>query len=581
MKRLLVAVAVSLSLFAGISQARVAEAVPPVTDNQSKIYWANNTNDTIQKSNIDGTDIETIRFRKDTYVFGLAVDATDGKIYWTELAFDVTHTVVVFRGIMRANLDGSNVEIFLTEADGVVHPAEVQLDIAGGKIYWTDAGNQFVGGRIHRANLDGTNVELLIDIISLRAPDYSAANGYEFTQVWGFALDMANGRIYWTDFFARDIHSSDLDGSNVVQLVTGLSGARGIALDVVGDKMYFVTGDFGNEVKRANLDGSGEEVIIDKDLGTRLKNPFQIELDTASNHLYFTDMDEGLIYRANLDGSNVVPVVEQTFLKKGKVKPEEILGLDLNIVDVNPDVPQTGSDLEITLAATPDAVVVGDSLAHTIRVTNLGPDTANGIAVKETLPATVTIQSVPAGCSVLNNIVSCDFAQLAVNEVVTLSISLTADAAGDITSSATVVGIENDPVPGNNAVSLNTTVAAPNTGIAVDLLGSFTKVRFKSVQDGEQLEFGVDVANAGVNPVINAINVDAYLSTDQILDTGTDTLLETWSIQELTGGQIESLKSKLILPGPIDGLYILVVVDPDDAIMETDETNNIAVSQIQ
>ena len=51
--------------------------------------------------------------------------------------------------IQRANLDGSGVEDLVTS--GLDIPRGIALDLAGGKMYWTDWGTE----KIQRANLDG------------------------------------------------------------------------------------------------------------------------------------------------------------------------------------------------------------------------------------------------------------------------------------------------------------------------------------------------------------------------------------------------------------------------------------------
>ena len=62
--------------------------------------------------------------------------------------------------IQRANLDGSNIEDLVTEADGLIDPEDIALDIVEGKMYWADRGTD----TIQRANLDGSNIEDLLII---------------------------------------------------------------------------------------------------------------------------------------------------------------------------------------------------------------------------------------------------------------------------------------------------------------------------------------------------------------------------------------------------------------------------------
>ena len=50
---------------------------------------------------------------------------------------------------------------------------------------------------------------------------------------YGIALDVASGKMYWTDSEADKIQRANLDGSNVEDLVTtGLSNPFGIALGI-------------------------------------------------------------------------------------------------------------------------------------------------------------------------------------------------------------------------------------------------------------------------------------------------------------------------------------------------------------
>ena len=106
-----------------------------------KIYWTDNGASAIQRANPDGTEVENV-------LTGLGdphpivVDVYGGKIYWGESG-----------QIMRANLDGTNVQVFPPSLG--IHPAlgcfffSIALDVSGGKLYWTGCG-------IRRATLDST-----------------------------------------------------------------------------------------------------------------------------------------------------------------------------------------------------------------------------------------------------------------------------------------------------------------------------------------------------------------------------------------------------------------------------------------
>ena len=162
-------------------------------------------------------------------------------------------------------------------------PSQEQLSPS---IYWTNPARD----KIQRANLDGSNV---VDLIT-RLPG-----------PWDIALDVAGGKMYWVDAGTYKIQRANLDGSNVEDLVTsGLSRPGSIALDVAGRKMYWA--DFGTDrIQRANLDGSNVENLVTSGLDA----PGSIALDVAGGKMYWTDEGTDRIQRANLDGSNVEDLV--------------------------------------------------------------------------------------------------------------------------------------------------------------------------------------------------------------------------------------------------------------------------------
>ena len=159
--------------------------------------------------------------------------------------------------IQRGNLDGSEVEDLITS--GLDEPSAIVLDVAGGRVYWTET-PYLQPGRIRRANLDGSNVEDLVT---------------DFSGSWGMALDAAGGKMYWTASGPSRIQRANLDGSDIEDLVaTGLGSPRGIALDLTAGQMYWATFN-PSKIQRANLDGSDVEDLVT----TGLLVPHAIALD--------------------------------------------------------------------------------------------------------------------------------------------------------------------------------------------------------------------------------------------------------------------------------------------------------------
>ncbi|MDE2925394.1 MAG: hypothetical protein OXT71_03245 [Acidobacteriota bacterium] len=187
---------------------------------------------------------------------------------------------------------------FTAWLDGIEDHSGPYCDQSAGKIYWTLQGPEedelgeplLTSGKIQRANLDGTEV---VDLVT------------GLDQPLGLALDLVGGKIYWVDVTGGKIQRANLDGTGVVDLVTGLDTNRTTDLALGGDKIYWtdlVTG----KIQRANLDGSGV-----RDLVTGLDRPLALAL--GGDKIYWTHTGtgrrDGKIQRANLDGSGVRDLV--------------------------------------------------------------------------------------------------------------------------------------------------------------------------------------------------------------------------------------------------------------------------------
>ncbi|MDE2736451.1 MAG: DUF5050 domain-containing protein [Gemmatimonadota bacterium] len=250
-----------------------------------KMYWTDRDTDKIQRANLDGSDIEDLVTEGLKSPQGIALDVAGGKMYWTDRDTDK---------IQRANLDGSDIEDLVTE--GLKSPQGIALDVAGGKMYWTDRDTD----KIQRANLDGSNVEDLITS-GIGAPR-------------DIALDLTKGRMYWKEQDTDKIQRANLDGSDIEDLFpSGMGYPRniGIALDVGEGKMYWTDRWSKFLIRRADLDGSNVENLL-----TSLYEPLFIALDSVGGKMYWAVYDQvdvgrdaSAIYRADLDGSNVENVV--------------------------------------------------------------------------------------------------------------------------------------------------------------------------------------------------------------------------------------------------------------------------------
>ena len=248
------------------------EDAPPATPTL-KLYWAT-TGGKIQRGDLDGANIEDVLNRK---AVSIALDATNGKLYWTETD----------NGIYRANLaDGTHIEQLIDDDIWKTSGGGIALDIAGGKMYWTNGETD----SIFRANLNGTNSEELFRLRNDGTPV-------------DIALDLERGKMYWTQWFGdANISRANLDGSNVEPLIKA-DEIQDVALDVSGGKMYWTDGFEGIGI--ANLDGSNATSFetLDYIMGGLTLNLF-------NGTLYWIDGEGAEIRRGNLDGSQQRTILE-------------------------------------------------------------------------------------------------------------------------------------------------------------------------------------------------------------------------------------------------------------------------------
>ena len=195
----------------------------------SKVYWTD-ARGTIQRADLDGSSAEDLFAPLTRAPCSVALDAADGKIYWTDL---------VAGTVQRAERDGSGLEVLV---EGLDTPRGVCL--GGDRIYWADWG----AGKIQSARLDGSDL------------DDTAA---ELNHPVMLSLDPVHGRIYWTEPIGRRIGWAALDGSDVGGFsVDALP--QGIALDVGKGEVYWTWEDRKGStgIRRSSLEGTDTEDLV-------------------------------------------------------------------------------------------------------------------------------------------------------------------------------------------------------------------------------------------------------------------------------------------------------------------------------
>ena len=204
-----------------------------VDTSRGKLYWAEKTSNRsgrIRRATLDGTNVKLVKDRMGIPL-DIALDTTDRKLYLTN----------AFGKVQRLNVDGSNFQPNLIT--GLETPKHLILDVAGGRLYWTEQTSDTTG-KIQRADLDGSNVQLVKSLTS--APR-------------GLALDAGNRKLYVTNSWGK-VQRLDVDGSNFKpNFITELDGPQGVSVDVAGRKIYWAEQ---GSIRRADLNGENIEDVV-------------------------------------------------------------------------------------------------------------------------------------------------------------------------------------------------------------------------------------------------------------------------------------------------------------------------------
>ena len=129
-----------------------AEAKSVLTS--SRLFFLDLSAGRILSANPDGSDLKTILSEGRKLPDGLALDMAAGHIYWTNMGEPESND----GSIMRSDLNGKHM-ITIVPPGATFTPKQLQLAKSGAKLYWSDR----EGMRVMRANLDGSEIETLVD----------------------------------------------------------------------------------------------------------------------------------------------------------------------------------------------------------------------------------------------------------------------------------------------------------------------------------------------------------------------------------------------------------------------------------
>jgi hypothetical protein len=192
---------------------------------EGKLYWGDREGMRVMRANLDGSQVETLvetgrgsndRRDQTKWCVGITVDPVLRKIYWTQKGPDNAGLGRIF----RANIDipagenpanRSDIEVLF---DRLPEPIDLELDLEGRLLYWTDRGDPPRGNTVSRASIDRkAEQEILIT---------------HLMEGIGINLDVPGNRMFVTDF-AGSVYSANLDGTNARNFLQAQGNLTGIA----------------------------------------------------------------------------------------------------------------------------------------------------------------------------------------------------------------------------------------------------------------------------------------------------------------------------------------------------------------
>ena len=282
----------------------LTEARTRAADPTGRLYFLDIRGGRVVSAAPDGSDVKVLLSGRSGIPDGIAVDPDGGHIYWTIMGKAAADDGV----IERSDLDGRNFTT-IVPAGGTFTPKQLKLDPVHRKLYWSDR----EGMRVMRADLDGTHIETLIET---GHGDEDRRNAEKWCV--GIALDVAGGKVYWTQKGGDNAGVGSIRRANM-EIPTGESPAHrsdievlfqrlpepvDLDLDVV-HRMIYWTDRGANIVSRAAMDPprdtyrnarTDQQVLM-----SELKEAIGIAL--AGDRMYVTDLG-GTVYSARLDGSD-------------------------------------------------------------------------------------------------------------------------------------------------------------------------------------------------------------------------------------------------------------------------------------
>ena len=190
-----------------------------------KIYWCDREGMRVMRSNLDGSNIETLvqtgvgdtdRVDATKWCVGITLDPECKQIYWTQKGPDDAGLGRIFRANIEipkgeTPANRSDLEVWF---DHLPEPIDLEFDLTNRVMYWTDRGDPPRGNTVNRAPVD-------------RKPDAPEIVFTHLMEGIGISLDVSHNRMFMTDL-AGSLYTCKLGGSDKQMLAAAQGNITGI-----------------------------------------------------------------------------------------------------------------------------------------------------------------------------------------------------------------------------------------------------------------------------------------------------------------------------------------------------------------
>jgi hypothetical protein len=194
-----------------------------------KLYWCDREGMRVMRSNLDGSQIETLvetghgdaDSRDQTrWCVGITIDPVRKQIYWTQKGPEKGNKGRLLRAGMEMPKgesagNRSDIEVIF---DHLPEPIDLELDLENRILYWTDRGDPPRGNSVSRAFID----------VKRKPGDMPDVLVTHLMEGIGIALDVPGNRMFVTDL-AGSIYCAELDGTQKRNLAFAQGNLTGIA----------------------------------------------------------------------------------------------------------------------------------------------------------------------------------------------------------------------------------------------------------------------------------------------------------------------------------------------------------------